>query len=524
MGQDVSVPSDAIDAFGPPDVPDRADEAALDASVDSPLDASVGTDAADTMGPLRVLFIGNSYTYVNDLPGTIRALGAATPGFAIEVDSVVEPGARLWDHLDHTGARARIASRPWNIVVIQGQSLEPVTENRSFTTYAVPLANAVRDAGARTVWYETWARRAGEPFYRGAFEVNYGATTPDIMTSRLDGAYQALANANGGIVARAGIAWQRSLRDLPAINLYDPDGSHPSPEGTLLTACVMFQSITGHVPRVPDPPPLGVAADRARALCDIAPSVYRETDRVAGAIPVCGTSPLQTLCGTVCIDLAGDWRNCGACGVECLTPRWCSAGACRCPSTYSSTASYASLSAFEPRCNGSDERFGSSCNAAVHRMCVAQGCTNAGSGSETSGAALDATCFSGNIYETTYRSLRRWDSSCDGVADSDGEHCARAIDAYCVSRGDFGGFGPIAITGDALGVTCVPPAGGAIERIPLVAWRSWARTCDGILERWGPDCRFVSQTMCRARGHAGSYGLVSMSSDGTSAEIRCIRR
>ena len=123
----------------------------------------------EASAPLRVLFVGNSYTYVNDLPSVIHALGAATPGAAVEVESVTAGSARLQDHWSAGTAPARIASGGLDVVVLQGQSLETygIGVEEGFYPYARQFADAARNAGSRVVWYATWARRAGDGVRNG---------------------------------------------------------------------------------------------------------------------------------------------------------------------------------------------------------------------------------------------------------------------------------------------------------------------------------------------------------------------
>ena len=213
---------------------------------------------------LAVLFVGNSYVYVNDLPNVVGALDEATPGVSLELDSVVKGGASLQDHWLTTGARSLIEDGAFDRVVLQGQSVEPITQPEVFQTHAALLAEAVRDAGGHPVWYATWARRAGDPWYDLE-----PMSTPAEMTAALDGAYQ---EASGGVepVAHAGQAWQMALAAEPDLVLYADDGSHPSPAGTLLTAFVMFRALTGIEPELPKPPPLGVSVELASALQAVA--------------------------------------------------------------------------------------------------------------------------------------------------------------------------------------------------------------------------------------------------------------
>jgi hypothetical protein len=185
---------------------------------------------------------------------------------------------------------------------------------------------------------------------------------------------------------------------------------------------------------------------------------------------------------------------------------------------------YASLSALEPRCNGTDERAGADCNAAVRRLCVAQGCTSDGFGIEgATGATLDATCLSGDGYDTTYRALQRWDPACDGVIDRDGSHCAHAIDSYCVAKGEAGGFGPVAVLGDTVSVTCVPTARVEVQNTALVAVPYLAPGCNLAADPWSSACRRGVQSVCRSRGDAGGVGSMVVSGDGVRVELTCIR-
>jgi hypothetical protein len=272
------------------------DASAPDASApDASIDASAPPDAGapeDAGPPRRVLFVGNSYTYVNDLPAVVTALGAATPGAAVTTETIAVGGATLYDHWVSTGARERIEAGGLDTVVMQGQSLEALGGKSGFEPTAAMFSGAIRDAGADGVWFATWARRAGDPSF----------PDPDRMTREIEYAYRRAADLDGDGLARVGLAWQIALAEIPGVVLHDADGSHPSPAGTLLAACVILQAITGQTPRVPDPPPLGVPPETASALCAIA-------SRVPGEPPSCpGT---QRLCDGACVEVQWDAAHCG---------------------------------------------------------------------------------------------------------------------------------------------------------------------------------------------------------------------
>src|SRR6187401_3263782 len=73
----------------------------------------------------RVLFLGNSYTAVNNLPQIIHDV-ALSAGDTLIFDSNVPGGYQLVNHSNDTVSQNKIKAGNWNYVVIQGQSQEPI--------------------------------------------------------------------------------------------------------------------------------------------------------------------------------------------------------------------------------------------------------------------------------------------------------------------------------------------------------------------------------------------------------------
>lgn len=134
-----------LDASPPSDASSSTD----DAGPDGPKDAAHVEDAASP--PLNVLFIGNSYTYVNDLPGMTAAL-VTISGRAIVVDSVAVGGATLQDLWNAGDAQRKITGGTFTHVVLQGQSEEPCLDTATYEYYAEQLAALARARGAAR-WY-----------------------------------------------------------------------------------------------------------------------------------------------------------------------------------------------------------------------------------------------------------------------------------------------------------------------------------------------------------------------------------
>ena len=185
----------------------------------------------------RVLFIGNSYTFVNDLPGTFAGL-AATGGHQVETGMLAFGGATLGARAADPATTQTVGSARWSVVVLQEQSEIPSVQ-RARDTEMYPavrqLVRVIRDAGARPMLYLTWAHRNGWPAN--------GLNGYRVMQSAIEDGYLAIAAEQHTAVAPVGAAWAALLAADPDPGLWQPDGSHPTAAGTYLAACVFYAAV-----------------------------------------------------------------------------------------------------------------------------------------------------------------------------------------------------------------------------------------------------------------------------------------
>lgn len=214
--------------------------------------ADAGTRESVDGGVLRLLFIGNSYTQVNDLPQRFAELAAAAiPAADLVTESVLVGGQTLEGHWAAGTALERIRSGSWSHVVLQEQSLRPAEDPSRFVEYARRLGAAATDAGAVPALYVTWARASDSDVYPYAFQ------TPDEMQDRLTAAYDdAARQLPGSVRLCVGEAFRRSLRVDPDVPLHQADSSHPTLAGTYLAAATFWVALTGRP--VPDFAPDGL--------------------------------------------------------------------------------------------------------------------------------------------------------------------------------------------------------------------------------------------------------------------------
>ena len=185
----------------------------------------------------RVLFIGNSYTYMNDLPGAFAGLAAAG-GQRVETGMLAAGGSTLAAHTADPATGRALASQRWSVVVLQEQSEIPSVEAlRSDQMYPAvrQLVRLIRDAHARPLLFLTWAHRNGWP--------ENGLSDYASMQSAVEDGYLAIAAEQRAAVAPVGVAWAALLGAGPDPGLWQADASHPTAAGTYLSACVFYAAV-----------------------------------------------------------------------------------------------------------------------------------------------------------------------------------------------------------------------------------------------------------------------------------------
>ncbi|GLC25729.1 hypothetical protein rosag_22420 [Roseisolibacter agri] len=234
--------------------------------------------AGDPVRPLpagghHVLFVGNSLTYTNDLPRTLRDLATAG-GDTIRTAAVALPNLALVDHAaGQSDAVATIGRGTWEWVVMQqGPSSRGVNRD-TLVIGAQALARSIRAAGARPALYMVWPARANLADFDGVRD-----------------AYRAAACAVDGAFLPAGEAWRAAWRADASLALYGPDDFHPGPLGTWLAALVMYERITGRDARAL-PAVVAVAGQRLSVPAETARLLQRAAHEanVAADAQGCGS-------------------------------------------------------------------------------------------------------------------------------------------------------------------------------------------------------------------------------------------
>lgn len=194
---------------------------------------------------INVLFLGNSYTYRNNLPDLIKQLALSFGDTLIY--SISAPGGHTFQgHVSNPTSLSLIAAGGWDFVILQEQSQRPSFPDPQVAMDVYPYARKldslvhIYSPCAKTMFYVTWGRKNGD-------QANCQFFTPlctyEGMDSLLQLRYTVMADDNHASIAPVAMVWRKIRTDYPGIELYDADESHPSPKGSFAAACTFYATL-----------------------------------------------------------------------------------------------------------------------------------------------------------------------------------------------------------------------------------------------------------------------------------------
>ena len=210
-------------------------------------DETDGGSSDTPAAPMNVLFIGNSFTYYNNMPSEIFAGICSSAGYKVNVDQVTKGAWNLYKFssaTDEMGAQVRqkLNSKKYDIVIIQEQSSTPIKNPGQFYTSVRRMLELIEANGAKPILYETWGYHED---YSQTAECG-GSTT--VMEMKLRAAYTAIGEELGIDVAYAGVAMLDAYKN-GGLNVYDDDLHHSSVIGSTVSALTIFSRIFDVDPR-----------------------------------------------------------------------------------------------------------------------------------------------------------------------------------------------------------------------------------------------------------------------------------
>jgi hypothetical protein len=193
----------------------------------------------------RVLFIGNSYIYTNNLPQVLKDI-ALSNGDDVIFDNSTPGGHTFQQHSTNATTLSKISQGNWDYIILQEQSQRPAfpisqvqTEVFPYAAYLDSLAKA-QNPCATVMYYMTWGRKNGDASNCQFFPP---LCTYAGMDSLLRLRYQMMADDNSSEISPVGPVWNYIRTSYPSIELYSSDESHPNSTGTYAGALSFYSAI-----------------------------------------------------------------------------------------------------------------------------------------------------------------------------------------------------------------------------------------------------------------------------------------
>lgn len=166
---------------------------------------------------LRILFIGNSHTYFNDMPEMVAERFRKTK-YDCEVTMIAHGGWFLEQHVNEPDVRFNILYGHYDYVVLQ-EHAHPFGPEEKFFRAVRQLNEWILEAGSKTVIYMTWAKKEEE-----------------YNQERMTLAHEQIAEEIEALLAPVGKYWWNYKKKHPKVEMYYKDGQHASPDGSRFAA------------------------------------------------------------------------------------------------------------------------------------------------------------------------------------------------------------------------------------------------------------------------------------------------
>ncbi len=173
----------------------------------------------------KILFVGNSHTYFNDMPQMVQELFTCTEE-PVFITMLTHGGMTLDWHFHQEQTRFNILYGEYDYIVLQ-QAAHPFDGYQALSDGVSAIQGLSKGMSSQFVLYMTWAEKA------------HPENQPEMSE-----AYLRVSREQGTKLAPVGEIWQQFRKEFPQWELYFRDGAHASPLGSFLAACCIFRAIS----------------------------------------------------------------------------------------------------------------------------------------------------------------------------------------------------------------------------------------------------------------------------------------
>ncbi len=231
----------------------------------------------------KILFVGNSLTFRNNMPAMFEKL-CRKKGIRPKIKEVMDGGQTLYQYAfpqkanQHDVAvsnklKRLLKTQKWDVVVLQEGIFQAAINPDKVDLAVGELSSLAKSSGAKVVLLMPWPLQTGNKFYNT--RPLLGGNAIECFTKEKP-VYLETANKYKVALAPVGVAVMRAWYTMPGISLLDSDKRHPDTAGSYLSACVTYATIFGKNPEGNSYYPAksrGITKAEAKALRSLAADV-----------------------------------------------------------------------------------------------------------------------------------------------------------------------------------------------------------------------------------------------------------
>lgn len=172
-----------------------------------------------------ILFVGNSLTYYNDLPGLVARLGKDS-GIVIKTEMVAYPNYALEDHWNDGQIQTLIGTKKYDFVVVQQGPSSQAEGRELLLDYGARIKNLCIPHNTKLAFFMVWPAFANFQTFDGVIKN-----------------YTDAAVATNSLLCPVGTAWKEHFLGTGDYSYYGPDKFHPSQKGSENAALIIFKTL-----------------------------------------------------------------------------------------------------------------------------------------------------------------------------------------------------------------------------------------------------------------------------------------
>lgn len=189
------------------------------------IEEAAGQKDIQSVKPIKILLIGNSLSYTNNLPELLQQ-ECATKNVKAGVDILAKPNYSLADHWKEGTIKKLLSSGGYMYIVVQQGPSSQADGLEMLLEYGQKLAKLCKRKDMKLVFFMVWP------------SLNNYHTFDGVISN-----YTLAAKKTNALLCPVGKEWKAYFDETNDFSFLGPDGFHPSVKGSQSIAEIMIRTL-----------------------------------------------------------------------------------------------------------------------------------------------------------------------------------------------------------------------------------------------------------------------------------------